>query len=224
MADIRCRVCGQEAYHPLHVPGQNKNHNFEPMMDGEFVHPKQFKQSYASADKPFIAEASGQPVALGRETTEEERKVTFRRVMMKAFDENTQPGDFLKWEAAPAPPVTNEEWSAQQVLDRAAELADLLDDKLAVIGRDINMLGEIRATLLMNFGDTPHNKYGFKVNPKDSTYRMLIHVLECLITSRERVKLDEREACAKEIEGVATNIDNTADASYLASLIRSRTA
>lgn len=42
-------------------------------------------------------------------------------------------------------------------------------------------VGQIRATLLLNFGDTKHNRYGFSIgDSNDSTHALLMIVLEQL--------------------------------------------
>lgn len=57
-------------------------------------------------------------------------------------------------------------------------------DKLLEINKEqqskCHELAEIRATLLLNFGDTKYNKYGIKIEDKGSTLNLLLEVLKKL--------------------------------------------
>lgn len=46
-------------------------------------------------------------------------------------------------------------------------------------------LRSIRATLLVNFGDTKHNRYGFTIKDEGSTHTMMMDVLRGLAGIKE---------------------------------------
>ncbi len=61
----------------------------------------------------------------------------------------------------------------------SCELAELAC-RVAVLESAEDELGEVRATLLVNFGDVPRNRYGFTIANEGRTLTMLVRVLEQL--------------------------------------------